>query len=218
MSRWPSALNLGEVQQSFRDLWSSVEPLLTGNQDLHGRKFLNASDAVLPREFLTLGQGDKRYLRESVEATVETGVGVVRIDTFALRGAANSWPDTLFEASDRNYVAWASDGVSWLYAYGIHSRTQAQLTTLAGTLGTADAGYLVWVTDFEHVLRWSGSAWTFGLGDFRGGYMQFFAVAPTGNGWVLVDGTATSYLNADGTTTAYTPYDVSTIMLPYFRR
>ena len=44
MSRWPSSLSLEEVQQSFRELSSSVEPLLTGNQDLHGRKFLNASD------------------------------------------------------------------------------------------------------------------------------------------------------------------------------
>jgi hypothetical protein len=200
----------------------SIDSLPDRNLDLKGQRFLNASDAVSQREFLTLGQGDGRYVLSnrlaSLLAKNEPDVRAVRIGTYALRGLAAYHRYTIFEASDRNYVAWASDGASWLYSYGIQSRTQAQLAALAATLGTADAGYLVWVTDYEHVLRWSGTVWTFGPGDAGGGYVAYFLAAPNGNGWVLVNGTATTILKADGTTTAVTPYDVSTMMLPYLRR
>lgn len=225
MSRVPATLTLPEVQQSFRETWQTIERTEPRNVDLKGQRFSNASDAVSKREFLTLGQGDGRYvlstqvqtILESWESTLDV-TRPVRINTYANRGAAETHRYTIFEASDRNYVAWVSTGSAWIYAYGIHSRTQSQLATLAATLGTNDAGYLVWVTDYEHLLRWSGSAWTFGPGDAGGGYIAFFLAAPNGNGWVLVDGTATTILKSDGTTTAVTPYDVSTMMLPYLRR
>lgn len=222
MSRVPFSLNLPEVQQSFREMQESIDGLPERNLDLKGQRFLNASNALSQREFLTLGQGDGRYVLSDEIAGLlkiaEPDIRAVRIDTYSLRGLAADHRYAIFEASDRNYVAWASDGTSWLYSYGIQSRTQAQLAALAATLGTTDAGYLVWVTDYEHVLRWSGTVWTFGPGDAGGGYIAHFLAAPNGNGWVLVNGAATTILKADGTTTAVTPYDVSTMMLPYLRR
>ena len=161
MSRWPGALNLQEIQQSFRDVWGPLDRLLTGNQDLKGRKFLNVGDAVSPREFLTLSQGDKRYVLESKKTEEAEDVQAIRIGLYAIRGSAEEHRYTLFSASDRNYVTWASDGSNWIYAYGMHSRTEAQVTALEGELGTNDTGYLVWVSDVRYTYRWTGTAFEY---------------------------------------------------------
>jgi len=68
--------------------------------------------------------------------------------------------------------------------------TQANLATLAATLTADDAGLLVNVTDYAHVLQWTGSAWQWGPGETGGGYLGLFDVAPSpGTGWKLIDGT-----------------------------
>lgn len=78
--------------------------------------------------------------------------------------------------------------------------TQANLAKLTASLGNADMGLLVDVTDFGHILRWTGSAWTWGPGEGGSGFFVGFAVAPTGSGWHVCDGSVVSYLKADGTT------------------
>lgn len=86
---------------------------------------------------------------------------------------------------------------------------QADIAALGGRLTRADAGRLVWVTDFRHLLRWTGSAFEFADGDGPGGYIQGFAVDPDPTtGWVLCDGAATTYLKKDGTTGNYTTPDL----------
>lgn len=207
--RTPLQFTLPEIQQSFRDVWAALDTFLTGNRDLDGRKFTNVGDAAGQQEWITLGQGDRRYEPLKPAETSrpkQTGIKPVRIGLYADRGPAWAFRYTIFEASDRNYVAWASDGANWIYAYGIHSRTQSQLSALAATLGTNDVGYLVWVTDFGHLLRWTGSAWEFGPGEIGGRYIQGFVGTPGGPGtyWQICDGTASSFLNADGTTTNFT--------------
>jgi hypothetical protein len=77
--------------------------------------------------------------------------------------------------------------------------TQANLATLAATLGTTNAGLLVWVTDYNHVLEWTGSAYQWGPGENGSAYFQGFAVAPTGNGWHVCNGAFVNYLKSDGT-------------------
>ncbi len=67
---------------------------------------------------------------------------------------------------------------------GIIQATQSQLAGLSGL----SVGSLVEVTDYQHVLRWTGSAFTWGPGDSGSGMIQFFDVAPSGVGWKLVDG------------------------------
>ena len=77
--------------------------------------------------------------------------------------------------------------------------TQAKLTALAATLGQAQIGLLVNVTDYGHVLQWTGSGWVWGPGEPGSGALVSFAIAPTGTGWHACDGSIVSYLKADGT-------------------
>jgi len=77
--------------------------------------------------------------------------------------------------------------------------TQSGLAALVATLGATNAGLLIWVTDYNHVLEWTGSGLVWGPGESGSGYFQGFAVAPTGNGWHACDGSFVNYLRSDGT-------------------
>lgn len=68
------------------------------------------------------------------------------------------------------------------------------------TLALADAGFVGFVTDFAHLVMWTGAAWIF-LDDC-GGSFKDFALPPQGNGWQLCDGSATSILTVGATLTA----------------
>lgn len=62
-------------------------------------------------------------------------------------------------------------------------------------------GVQIWVpAPFNHLMRFTGTGWSFGPGDGGGGYRITFASPPTGEGWQLCDGSTISYLQADGTT------------------
>ena len=77
--------------------------------------------------------------------------------------------------------------------------TQANLATLAATLGPSNVGLLVWVTDYNHVLEWTGTAYQWGPGENGSAFFQGFAVAPSGNGWHVCNGAFVNYLKSDGT-------------------
>jgi hypothetical protein len=95
---------------------------------------------------------------------------------------------------------------SWAYMDGTLYRTQSQLTALAGSLSAVHAGLLVSVTDYLHVLRWTGSGWQWGPGESGSGMGPVpFEVDP-GTGWALYDGAAHNYLKSDGT--------IGSVMLP----
>lgn len=64
------------------------------------------------------------------------------------------------------------------------------------SLGSSDTGYIGFVTDYAHLVYFDGSNWQWLDGD-QPGRFQHFAVAP-GAGWVLCDGTATTYLVVGG--------------------
>lgn len=81
------------------------------------------------------------------------------------------------------------------------------LFTLAGqpSLGPSDAGYVGYVTDFAHFVRWTGAAWDWLDGD-RPGKIEDYVINP-GTGYQLCDGTVTSRLAVGGaalTTVAFT--------------
>lgn len=58
----------------------------------------------------------------------------------------------------------------------------------------ANAEGTLWsVTDYGHLLRWTGTGWEFA--DAMGGYIAGRVVAPDGDGWVLCDGSSTHYLH-----------------------
>lgn len=74
--------------------------------------------------------------------------------------------------------------------------TQADLPTL----GQASAGTLVYVTDYAHLLMWTGTGWVWAPGEIGSGYiLPFLAGAGPGTGWHACDGSQQSVLQSDGT-------------------
>lgn len=131
------------------------------------------------------------------------GVGVTLTGTHAQRIAVTFTPPTLyptgstFYETDRGLLYMVISG-NWTYLSGTYSLAQAGLAAVATGLGTHDSGLLVNVTDFAHILQWSGSAWGWGPGESGSGYFQDFAIAPTGAGWHICDGSFVGYLTAAG--------------------
>ena len=102
---------------------------------------------------------------------------------------------------------------NWNYISGMVARTQSQLAALAALLGPADTGLLVDVTDYAHILKWTGSAWTYADPTDPAGRIEMFLVDPSPvTGWQLCDGTAAvKYLKADGTTGTQTMPDLVSV-------
>lgn len=79
-------------------------------------------------------------------------------------------------------------------------------------LGASDENYLAFVTDYGHLVRWTGTVWEFGPGDVGNGFFRDFAFVPQEAGWKLCDGSATDYLvvgAATLTVAAITPPNLS---------
>ena len=74
--------------------------------------------------------------------------------------------------------------------------------------GAGDVGFVGILTDLNHFVVWDGSAWQ--PLDGGAGYFAMRPVAPSGSGWQLCDGTATTYLTygATLTLTAFTTPDL----------
>ena len=70
----------------------------------------------------------------------------------------------------------------------IVSATRANVPT---TLALGDEGRIYYVTDFDQIVRWSGTAWQFMGG--TNGYIAHFSAAP-GTGWALCDGSTVNKL------------------------
>jgi hypothetical protein len=84
-------------------------------------------------------------------------------------------------------------------------------------LGANDAGFLWYVSDYAHLLRWTGTGWEFV--DEMGGWVAWRVVAPDGNGWQLCDGSATHYLHVSAgavSEVAHTPLTLTGGYYPKF--
>jgi hypothetical protein len=57
-----------------------------------------------------------------------------------------------------------------------------------------DAGFLLHIVDFSHLVRWTGASWEWAPGDEGNGYIEDFLVPPVSPGWQVCDGTITSLL------------------------
>lgn len=131
--------------------------------------------------------------------SVLSGTHAVRLVTPA--GGLNA--HRLFFETDRT-VYYLSNGTDWIYSAGQYNAAVASIPTLA----TTDAGFLFGVTDYDHLLKWSGSAWGWAPGDGGSGFLTLFEIDP-GTGWHLYDGTpGVVYLKADGTTGTVTLPDL----------
>lgn len=87
--------------------------------------------------------------------------------------------------------------IAALIAVSFQNFTQSTLPTLT----PQDAGALIHVTDFNHVLQWTGTGWEWGPGDAGGGYIQGFLTPPVALGWHICDGSTVGMLNGDGSVT-----------------
>ena len=81
---------------------------------------------------------------------------------------------------------------------------QAALVKLSPILGAQDAGLLVGITDYNHVLEWTGTKFQWGPGESGSNWYSAgpaTATEPSANGWHACDGSTVMYLNPDGTLT-----------------
>jgi hypothetical protein len=107
--------------------------------------------------------------------------------------------------------------IKWFQTFTKNAITQAQAilssaitdytqNNLPTNLTANQKGFLISVSDYAHILRWTGSGWTWGPGDPGSGYIAPFLSAPTQAGWHLCDGSTVKRLNSDGT--------LSSVVLP----
>lgn len=167
-----------------------------------------ASDfAGVNQDFATLLQNlNDRFRR--IDNLIPSGASAsaLIIDTHAHRTnyAAGSYKGYLYFETDRGLVyvsmpnAGGQNSYAWSYVAGVLQTTQAAIAGLA--LGANDKNLLANVTDYGHLLQWSGSQFGWGPGEVGSGFIQLFAYAPSPTtGWHLCDGTASvKYLLSTG--------------------
>jgi hypothetical protein len=159
---------------------------------------VNAVASILPIEGVSeelLRALNERFRQLSQESTSTTSGSVAGlVFTHANRASANlTAVGTYGTESDRGVVYQVQSvgsSKAWVYISGQFKAAFADRPT---DLGSNDTGFLWHVSDYAHLLRWTGTGWEFV--DEMGGYFAFRVVAPDGNGWVLCDGTATHYLH-----------------------
>lgn len=109
------------------------------------------------------------------------------------------YPATLFFETDSKLV-YVSDGTNWTYAAGFYQLTQSQIAAFIAGLGANDAHLVLDVTDYRHMLQWTGSALHRWSGDSEhSDTFHAFGAAPTDAGWHAADASTVSFLNYDGT-------------------
>lgn len=176
------------------DLVAKLAPLLRDQLQAPGQTPLNLT-ALLP------SQGQAVLLEDT------------HANRLTLYPASNYSVGTVFYETDRTivYAVTSSSGtLVWTYIVGVHDDVLASIPT---DLSTNDAGFLFEVTNYDHILQWTGSAWTWGPGEVGSGYYILYEAAPNSVGassWQICDGSTVARLNADGTTTNVTVPDVST--------
>lgn len=96
---------------------------------------------------------------------------------------------------------------AWVYLEGTFQQTQSQVAALVATLGVNDTGLLLDVTDYAHVLRWTGTVFTFqDPADIPGRIVGFLVDPFPTTGWHVCDGSMVSQLLPDGT--LFGPYAI----------
>lgn len=149
-------------------------------------------------------------MSDGSSSSSSSGGGVI-YGTRAARLGAGAYPDgTLYVITDEGELVYQSQASAWVFIEGSYKRTQAQIAAYIATLGATDAGVLIEVTDYRHVLRWTGSALEWGPNEDGRHDIVALPVDPSPTtGWQLCDGTTVSYLNSDGTTGSFATPDLT---------
>jgi hypothetical protein len=132
------------------------------------------------------------------QAFAKAGIQLV-VGSHALRlttPSANYIDGTLYFETDRQ-VFYLSRGKMWNYFSGTFPVEQDGLPT---DLQVNDAGFLAQVTDFAHLLRWTGANWEWGNNERNDFYLPFVTGPDPEIGWAACDGSNQIKLNSDGST------------------
>lgn len=154
-----------DVQKAIRELQGALQPFLSRNVDLAGRRITNAGDSIQSGDYVTRYELDgdlkgvddkiKRLTTEDLPTALNLLGGSVRVGLFAQRGSPISHAQTIFIASDWDYIGWVSNGAAWKYSFGVYRDAVASKPSPT----TNDVGLEFVATDTFEVFYWSGSAW-----------------------------------------------------------
>ena len=133
------------------------------------------------------------------DAAVAAAASAVMYGTHANRvGRPVASDGAVYVETDQGNLIYQVESTVWKYIAGVWRRTQSQLAALAATLGANDTGLLAEVTDYAHVLQWTGTAWQYNdPADPAGRGPVAWEIDP-GTGWHLYDGSIVSYLESTG--------------------
>lgn len=104
---------------------------------------------------------------------------------------------TLYFETDRT-VYYQLVNSAFIYTAG---KMSSALANIPGDLGSNDAGFLFYATDYQHTYYWDGAVWSYAPGDEGSGFIRHFTVAPRSGKWQKLDGsTGITESLANGTT------------------
>lgn len=107
-------------------------------------------------------------------------VAVTHATRLARYPAGDQEDGALLVETDRRFL-YRALGKNWIAVGGTMEAARADAPT---DLAANDAGVRLHVTDFGHVLRWTGTIWEWADTDLGNGFYQEFHAAPTASGWV----------------------------------
>jgi len=159
-----------ELQQSLRELWQSIDRMSGSRSvDLHGRKFLNAGEAIASDEFITKADLERLLSPDQISLlTGGSGTGTsaatapsTMSGTHAERLIAGMVRGLRFFETDRT-VTYVVNEVSGSLVWNVASGVMVGLEGgQPNDLGAADVGFRYDATDTYKGYRWTGTAWQF---------------------------------------------------------
>jgi hypothetical protein len=86
-------------------------------------------------------------------------------------------------------------------------------------LDQKDAGLLISIAGYHHLLRWEGERWDFACGDVGNRFYRTFpaGLTPQEEGWHLCDGTTATYLVVGGAVLQTADFVTPVVANQYFR-
>lgn len=150
-------------------------------------------DASTPHGFSQFGflQFNNLVNAQNTQSQVYAGTHAQRLANYP---ASNYSDGSLFYETDRQ-VFYVDVQSVWTYASGIMQEVQAKLPS---DLSPPDTGFLFGVTDYAHLLTWTGLGWNWGPGEAGSGMIQPFFSLPSGSGWHICDGSQVNMLQSNG--------------------
>lgn len=122
------------------------------------------------------------------------------VNSFPLDPSTKYLDGTLVVLTDDNQSIYQVRGKEYIYVAGFIQATQSQLAGIAAGFAATNKGQLIEVTDYAHILRWTGTAWEWGPGENGSNYfVDGTGTAPNSVGWHACDGATVKYLKSDGT-------------------